>query len=131
MKDQSTNTVKKTWKRNTSGLIPWRSGKSGNELGRPKGLTSPQIAKKAIMDLFKENEDNFEEALRELISEKGILYYYRNYVFPLMPKNIELSGEVEVSKVDISKKDVDDRIIEIGSQLKEINNGNKAKAKDN
>lgn len=100
--------------------MPFVKGQSGNPHGRKPGAISPITrAKTIILQIFSENQEKFVKDLKEEIKNKGPIPYFFKFIVPFMPKELSLSGELDLGVKEKSKDDVLSRIDELSKELDE------------
>lgn len=92
--------------------MAFKKGESGNPNGRPIGAVSPLTkARAVILRIFENHEEEFEEALEaDIKSDGGVVRYYHTYVAPLLPKSLEVSGDMNHTHKVTSKSEVMEQI---------------------
>lgn len=77
----------------------FKPGVSGNLLGRPKGtLESFMVAKRIVMEVFMEGQEELREDLRKKFKQSPTTYLMK-IMAPLMPKEIDVAMDEENTRL--------------------------------
>jgi hypothetical protein len=76
---------------------PWKPGQSGNPAGRPKGARS-KLGESFIDALLEDFREHGVQSIRAMRAEKAADYV--KVIASILPKEIDLSGEIETVAKD-------------------------------
>ncbi len=86
-------------------MAKFQKGISGNPLGKPKGAVSKKTKVLTMLfDVFESHQKNFKSELNKE-AEKNILNFFKSYIAPFLPRDINLMGELELTQDNMTYED--------------------------